>query len=604
VQDLLRLLGDPSVRKWLEAQKTAQPTPQAEPSTAAPAEGMSGPIDRIHKHLTDLVLAVPQVPAELSKAGTRLGEDLMGWGVGAAAMLVAAFLALGLAVQWIFSRAASPLIGRISSRSDRFLAIILRLAYLLGSVGAFALGSLGPFVAFEWPPTLKELVIGYLTAGLATGLAWALFGLLLAPSSWRGSRDAARLRIIPLSDEAASFWTKRLTIIVGWFAFGWVSVHELGFLGVNDDVRRLIAYALGLVLLALGIAAVWQQPSSGLEATRWRSWKWFFTLVFLLLWLLWVGGDMRSFWLLAVAVALPVAIALEKRSVAYLLRAPDATEPNEEPSVAGVFLERGLRLVLILAAVAVLAWAWEIDYGAMGASESFYMRLARGGLAAAAILIVADFIWNVARSVIAVAQAKANAAMSDPHSEEGRRQARIRTLLPIAQIALFVVIATIAVLMALSELGVQIAPLIAGAGIVGVAVGFGSQTLVRDIMSGIFYLVDDAFRVGEYIQSGNYKGTVESFSLRSVRLRHQRGAVYTIPYGMLGAIQNLSRDWVIDKIKVGITTILTSTRHARSSSGSGKSSPRIRSSNPRSCSRSRCKGSTNSEISPLRSSQR
>jgi small-conductance mechanosensitive channel len=107
--------------------------------------------------------------------------------------------------------------------------------------------------------------------------------------------------------------------------------------------------------------------------------------------------------------------------------------------------------------------------------------------------------------------------------------------------------------MALSELGVQIAPLIAGAGIVGVAVGFGSQTLVRDIMSGVFYLVDDAFRVGEYIQSGNYKGTVESFSLRSVRLRHQRGAVYTIPYGMLGAIQNLSRDWVIDKIKIGIT---------------------------------------------------
>ena len=107
--------------------------------------------------------------------------------------------------------------------------------------------------------------------------------------------------------------------------------------------------------------------------------------------------------------------------------------------------------------------------------------------------------------------------------------------------------------MALSALGVQIAPLIAGAGVVGVAVGFGSQTLVKDIISGMFYLLDDAFRVGEYIVSGNYRGTVEGFSLRSIKLRHHRGPVYTVPFGMLGAVQNLSRDWVIDKITVGVT---------------------------------------------------
>jgi moderate conductance mechanosensitive channel len=69
----------------------------------------------------------------------------------------------------------------------------------------------------------------------------------------------------------------------------------------------------------------------------------------------------------------------------------------------------------------------------------------------------------------------------------------------------------------------------------------------------MFYLLDDAFRVGEYIQSGNYKGTVEGFSFRSVRLRHQRGAVYTVPFSLLGAVQNQSRDWVIDKIAIGVT---------------------------------------------------
>src|ERR671923_2983717 len=107
--------------------------------------------------------------------------------------------------------------------------------------------------------------------------------------------------------------------------------------------------------------------------------------------------------------------------------------------------------------------------------------------------------------------------------------------------------------MGLSALGVEIGPLIAGAGVVGVAVGFGAQTLVKDIISGMFYLLDDAFRVGEYIQSGNYKGTVESFSLRSIKLRHHRGPLYTVPFGALGAVQNMSRDWVIDKFSIGVT---------------------------------------------------
>src|SRR5271169_3784524 len=112
---------------------------------------------------------------------------------------------------------------------------------------------------------------------------------------------------------------------------------------------------------------------------------------------------------------------------------------------------------------------------------------------------------------------------------------------------------SVAVMMALAELGVEIGPLIAGASVVGVAIGFGAQSLVRDVIAGIFYLLDDAFRVGEYIQSGTYKGTVESFSIRSVRLRHHRGPVYTVPFSLLGAIQNQSRDWVIDKIAVGVT---------------------------------------------------
>ena len=118
---------------------------------------------------------------------------------------------------------------------------------------------------------------------------------------------------------------------------------------------------------------------------------------------------------------------------------------------------------------------------------------------------------------------------------------------------LLVVLTVMAVLMALSALGVEVGPLIAGAGVVGVAIGFGSQTLVKDVISGVFFLLDDAFRVGEYIESGSIRGTVEGFSLRSIKLRHHRGYLHTVPFGSLDKITNYSRDWVIDKVTLGLT---------------------------------------------------
>ena len=167
------------------------------------------------------------------------------------------------------------------------------------------------------------------------------------------------------------------------------------------------------------------------------------------------------------------------------------------------------------------------------------------------VLLVADLLWQLSKALIAyrIALAPAQGASAD----ELARSDRLRTLLPIFRNTLAALIAAVTTLTILAGLGVQIAPLIAGAGIFGVAIGFGSQTLVKDVLSGVFYMLDDAFRVGEYIQSGSYKGTVESFSLRSVKLRHHRGPVYTVPFGELGAVQNMSRDWVIDKFQIGVT---------------------------------------------------
>jgi small-conductance mechanosensitive channel len=118
-----------------------------------------------------------------------------------------------------------------------------------------------------------------------------------------------------------------------------------------------------------------------------------------------------------------------------------------------------------------------------------------------------------------------------------------------AQIA----IAVIVVMVALSALGVNIGPLLAGAGVIGIAIGFGAQTLVRDLVSGLFFLIDDAFRKGEYIDVGEVKGTVEKISVRSFQLRHHLGALHTIPFGEITHLTNFSRDWAMMKLPLRLT---------------------------------------------------
>ena len=122
------------------------------------------------------------------------------------------------------------------------------------------------------------------------------------------------------------------------------------------------------------------------------------------------------------------------------------------------------------------------------------------------------------------------------------------TVLPLVLGIAKFAIAAIFGLIALGNIGIDITPLLAGAGIIGLAVGFGAQKLVADIVSGMFFLIDDAFRTGEYVEVGGTMGTVEKISIRSMQLRHHRGLVHTIPFGEIPKLTNFSRDWVIMKL--------------------------------------------------------
>jgi small-conductance mechanosensitive channel len=161
--------------------------------------------------------------------------------------------------------------------------------------------------------------------------------------------------------------------------------------------------------------------------------------------------------------------------------------------------------------------------------------------------LVAYVAWQLAETVLERSLAGDEAGASLAHN------GRARTLKPLLRKFILAVLVVVWVMIALSAVGIDIGPLLAGAGVVGIALGFGAQTLVRDVVSGIFFLLDDAFRVGEYIEAGSLKGTIEGISIRSLRVRHHRGALHSIPYGELKSLTNHSRDWVIVKLEFLVT---------------------------------------------------
>ncbi len=160
-------------------------------------------------------------------------------------------------------------------------------------------------------------------------------------------------------------------------------------------------------------------------------------------------------------------------------------------------------------------------------------------------------VWIDSKIAEEVDDGGVEAELGDEGGEGG--QSRLATLLPLFRGAILAVVVVTIALIVLMELGINVSPLFAGAGVVGLAVGFGSQTLVRDIFSGAFFLMDDAFRKGEYIDIGDVKGTVEKISVRSFQLRHHLGALNTIPFGEIKVLTNYSRDWVIMKLPLRVT---------------------------------------------------
>jgi small-conductance mechanosensitive channel len=160
-------------------------------------------------------------------------------------------------------------------------------------------------------------------------------------------------------------------------------------------------------------------------------------------------------------------------------------------------------------------------------------------------------IWEALKSSITKQVPVEEEAEEDSDDEWGARSlSRGDTLLVIVRKFLVIIILTVACFLLLSAMGINIGPLLAGAGVIGIAIGFGSQKLISDVLSGVFFLIDDAFRVGEYIEAGGVSGTVEAITLRNVMLRHHRGMLQIVPYSELVSITNFMRGGLVVKFSI------------------------------------------------------
>lgn len=555
---LLQLLGRPDFQAWLKAQAEHAPVSAQNPAASSGSphlqEIVAGTLDAARSSLHELAGAAPTLTAELNKAKLALMNETMERGAAAVLLPLFFFVGLGFGLERLFwlvtpSFRRRTIATSLDTVEERLRAAGRRVLYGLGLLLSFAGGSVGAFLLFDWPPLLQQTVLSYLLVFLVIRLTLLAGRFMLAPG-------AERFRLMPVATVCARFWFVWSAVLVGWFAFGHFTYQLLPALGVAHEAAYLLALGFGLILLCLALIALWRCPTfDGAEraSDRHRVPTVLVSLYLIATWLVAFSGKDAAFYIGVVLLVVPIAISCVRLSVRHVLR-PVGAELAEAPvpSLAGAAVEHGLRALLLIGGAYLIASLLGVDLGRMTTGDTMTTRLLRGAINAFIVILLADFAWHVASAWIDRRLIQ-TVGEGPSQGEEARRHARLRTLLPILRNVIFVVLFVMAALMALSGLGVEIGPLIAGAGVVGIAVGFGAQALVKDVISGMFFLLDDAFRTGEYIESGSIKGTVESFSLRSMKIRHHRGALHTIPFGSLDKITNYSRDWAIDKITISVT---------------------------------------------------
>ncbi|TRC73989.1 mechanosensitive ion channel [Mesorhizobium sp. WSM4310] len=417
--------------------------------------------------------------------------------------------------------------------------------------------------------TVVALVVGFIAARLLGGSGVPLQTLRLwTVATVLGLIILAAVRSLLMASRRTEFaersvhlaaLVRDLSLAIGLAIIAVTLVATLRLLSVGPALGDLLRTGVAIPIYLLFAWAVWRHRRTMAVAvagprprSRWRT----------RLAKMWPAIVIAFLIITFLSTQAAVTLGASLRGSAVLLTALMFLAAPHVDAMIGNWAQRGLespdisilaaagrqtaRFTVVAIIVAMLGTLWATP---LAAGFGIDLReVAKGASGVALIMLGAAFLWNVVGVGTARALRAELPAVGGDEEVQGAPRSRLGTLVPLLNAVGKSSILALALLSILVTIGINVWPLIAGMSVFGLAIGFGSQTLVKDLVSGLFFLIDDAFRFGEYIETSGAKGTVEKISVRSVSLRHQRGALATIPYGSIGKIQNFSRDWMIEKL--------------------------------------------------------
>ena len=605
VDDFMAALSDEQVRRLLiEALKKQAAEEAASASAQKEMTGIAGFIDAVRAKVDLIRLRVEALKSDDDTKMTQIPSlyTYLGKGerdtnsarviISAIAVFLAAFF-----IDFVFNRYTAAVRRRIAATlpvdwRTKMSALGLRGLLDLVSICVFAAAVLIIFYLFlNRTMPQRVLVATYLAAVLIVRAAHLLSRLLLAPR-------LPALRILPLGDETALYLHRWIMAIVAVGSFGLLTCGIFRLAGTPAATYFFMMSLVSLTLAFMFVAMILKKretvrqaltgnlPETSLRARLVQYWHHFAIAGVVLLWIFAVlnrllAGDQPGYLGAKTLLIIPLYFLLDwilRRilEVAFgIVQKPDdpgsaaqtdrntdlgaaagnetgdaATKTVAEPAANHLDISRLRKIVRggLRVALAFLMFFWIMRI--WGVELKIGEEVARAAFRILVVVLVCFVAWELGNAAIKrrLAKEMPEEDEDDEKEEGGSGGSRIATLLVLLRKFMLAVIIVLASLIILSSVGVNIGPLIAGAGVIGLAIGFGAQTLVKDIISGMFFLIDDAFRVGDYVDTGKQKGTVVQVSLRSLRLRHPRGMVYTIPFGDISSVTNFSRDYIITKL--------------------------------------------------------
>jgi small-conductance mechanosensitive channel len=386
---------------------------------------------------------------------------------------------------------------------------------------------------------------------------FVLARLLLSPRS-------PHLRLVHVEDATAAYAMRWIERIVSVAIFGYAAAEVGLMLGMTQAAHSGLLKTVGLavnVLLAIVVVqrrkpvAHWiagDSTATGLFPgfRRHTSKIWHLIALFYLaaLWLVWAVELRNGFEQILHVFLVTMIVGIGARLLLIVLLGSLDRALHVRPNVAERYpgieqrariyhrvLAAVLNALIGIVAALVLLQLWGLHTLTWFGASLLGRRLLSSLGTIVVTVALALAVWEATNAAVQHHLARL------AKEAQTARSARLRTLLPLLKTTLFITIAVIVVLTVLSEIGLNIGPLLAGAGIVGVAIGFGSQKLVQDLINGIFLLLENAMQVGDFVTVSGLSGTVEALSVRTIRLRAGDGSVHIIPFSAVTSVTNTNR---------------------------------------------------------------